>query len=101
MDRGREFIGQRIALPDAVTDLESSCPYLQAYAEKVAPTPVGSTASGRTASWWAEVLLLAGLGLELVVRREPYDRSLVSPWTKACRAGSSSLRTAAIHALRS
>ncbi|MFD7442804.1 GNAT family N-acetyltransferase [Streptomyces sp. NPDC059909] len=36
IDRGREFIGQYNALPDVVTDLESSRAFLQAYAEKTA-----------------------------------------------------------------
>lgn len=36
MDRGREFIGQFIGLPDRVTDLESSRAYLQGYADKAA-----------------------------------------------------------------
>ncbi|MGW9129292.1 GNAT family N-acetyltransferase [Streptomyces sp. NPDC055681] len=36
IDRGREFIGQHNALPDVVTDLESSRAFLQAYAEKTA-----------------------------------------------------------------
>jgi ribosomal-protein-serine acetyltransferase len=36
MERGREFIGQYITLPDFVTDLASSRAYLQAYAEKAA-----------------------------------------------------------------
>jgi RimJ/RimL family protein N-acetyltransferase len=36
MDRGREFIGQHIGLPDAVPDLESARAYLQSYAAKAA-----------------------------------------------------------------
>jgi ribosomal-protein-serine acetyltransferase len=36
MDRGREFIGQHIGLPDAVTDLESSRSFLRSYADKAA-----------------------------------------------------------------
>lgn len=36
IDRGREFIGQHNALPDIITDLESSRAFLQAYAEKAA-----------------------------------------------------------------
>jgi ribosomal-protein-serine acetyltransferase len=34
MDRGREFIGQYVSLPDVVTDLESARSYLKGYAEK-------------------------------------------------------------------
>ncbi|MGW1073904.1 GNAT family N-acetyltransferase [Streptomyces sp. NPDC002537] len=36
IDRGREFIGRYNALPDIVTDLESSRAYLQAYVDKTA-----------------------------------------------------------------
>lgn len=36
IDRGREFIGRFNALPDVVTDLESSRAFLRAYAEKAA-----------------------------------------------------------------
>lgn len=36
MDRGREFIGQFIELPDIVTDLESARAYLQQYADRAA-----------------------------------------------------------------
>ncbi|MFF4407533.1 GNAT family N-acetyltransferase [Streptomyces sp. NPDC001262] len=36
MDRGREFIGQFINLPDIVTDLESCRAYLQRYADRAA-----------------------------------------------------------------
>ncbi|MEU3771725.1 GNAT family protein [Streptomyces sp. NPDC032472] len=36
MDRGREYIGQHIVLPDVVTDLESARSFLSAYAQKAA-----------------------------------------------------------------
>ncbi|MEN8650740.1 GNAT family protein [Streptomyces sp. 21So2-11] len=36
MDRGREFIGRYIGLPDAATDLGSARAYLQSYADKQA-----------------------------------------------------------------
>ncbi|MFC5143408.1 GNAT family N-acetyltransferase [Streptomyces aureoversilis] len=36
MDRGREFIGQHIALADVVADLETSRAFLRSYAEKAA-----------------------------------------------------------------
>ncbi|MEV7565004.1 GNAT family N-acetyltransferase [Streptomyces tanashiensis] len=36
MDRGREFIGQHIGLPDVVADLDSARAYLRSYAEKAA-----------------------------------------------------------------
>lgn len=41
MDRGREFIGRFIKLPDAVTDIASSRAFLHGYAEKAA-TETGS-----------------------------------------------------------
>ncbi|MFC4012168.1 GNAT family N-acetyltransferase [Nonomuraea purpurea] len=36
MNRGREFIGRHIVVPDLVTDLESSRAFLQSYADKTA-----------------------------------------------------------------
>ncbi|MEU6930393.1 GNAT family protein [Streptomyces sp. NPDC046385] len=36
MDRGREFIGAHVGLPDVVTDLDSARRYLQGYADKTA-----------------------------------------------------------------
>ncbi|WP_306368987.1 GNAT family N-acetyltransferase [Nocardiopsis sp. CC223A] len=36
IDRGREFIGRYVGLPDLVTDLESSRAHLQRYADKTA-----------------------------------------------------------------
>lgn len=36
IERGREFIGRYVGLPDLVTDLESSRAYLQRYADKTA-----------------------------------------------------------------
>lgn len=36
MDRGREFIGAHVGLPDVVTDLDSARRYLQGYADKAA-----------------------------------------------------------------
>ncbi|WP_433518982.1 GNAT family N-acetyltransferase [Nonomuraea sp. CA-143628] len=55
MDRGREFIGQHIALPDAVTDLESSRSYLRAYAEKAAADV------GRIYGIWTDGKLVGGV----------------------------------------
>lgn len=55
MDRGREFIGQHIALPDRVTDLLSSRSYLQAYAEKVAVD------AGRIFGIWTGGALVGGV----------------------------------------
>ncbi|MEV0350093.1 GNAT family protein [Nonomuraea sp. NPDC050680] len=55
MDRGREFIGQHIALPDVVTDLESSRSYLRAYAEKAAADV------GRIYGIWTDGDLVGGV----------------------------------------
>lgn len=55
MDRGREFIGQHIALPDVVTDLESSRSYLRAYAEKTAADV------GRIYGIWTDGELVGGV----------------------------------------
>ncbi|MGW3624104.1 GNAT family N-acetyltransferase [Streptomyces sp. NPDC000880] len=55
MDRGREFIGRYIALPDVVTDLESSRSYLQAYAEKAAAD------AGRIYGIWTDGKLVGGV----------------------------------------
>lgn len=55
IDRGREFIGRYVGLPDAVTDLESSRSYLQAYAEKTAAD------AGRIHGIWADGTLVGGV----------------------------------------
>ncbi|TJZ57142.1 GNAT family N-acetyltransferase [Streptomyces piniterrae] len=55
IDRGREFIGQYIALPDAVADLESSRAFLQAYAEKAAAD------TGRIHGIWTDGKLVGGV----------------------------------------
>ncbi|TMR94497.1 GNAT family N-acetyltransferase [Nonomuraea basaltis] len=55
MDRGREFIGQYVGLPDVVTDLESSRSYLQAYAEKAAAD------TGRIYGIWTDGKLVGGV----------------------------------------
>jgi RimJ/RimL family protein N-acetyltransferase len=55
IDRGREFIGRHITLPDAVTDLASSRAVLQAYAEKAA------TDSGRICGIWTGGTLVGGV----------------------------------------
>lgn len=55
MERGREFIGQHIALPDVVTDLESSRSYLRAYAEKAAADV------GRIYGIWSDGGLVGGV----------------------------------------
>lgn len=55
MDRGREFIGRYVGLPDAVTDAESSRSFLQRYAEKAA------TDTGRIYGIWADGKLVGGV----------------------------------------
>ncbi|WP_345631039.1 GNAT family N-acetyltransferase [Rugosimonospora acidiphila] len=55
MDRGREFIGRYIALPDAVTDLASSREFLQSYADKVAAD------RGGVYGIWADGTLVGGV----------------------------------------
>ncbi len=55
MDRGREFIGRFIGLPDAVTDLHSSRVYLERYAEKAASD------TGRIHGIWLEGQLVGGV----------------------------------------
>ncbi|MFI6740668.1 GNAT family N-acetyltransferase [Nonomuraea sp. NPDC050451] len=55
MDRGREFVGQFIALPDKVTDLESSRSLLLSYAEKAA------TDTGRIYGIWTDGTLVGGV----------------------------------------
>jgi RimJ/RimL family protein N-acetyltransferase len=55
MDRGREFIGQHIALPDVVTDVESSRSFLQGYAEKAAAD------AGRIDGIWTDGELVGGV----------------------------------------
>lgn len=55
IDRGREYIGQYIALPDAVTDLESSRAYLRSYAEKAA------AGTGRIDGIWTGGELVGGV----------------------------------------
>jgi RimJ/RimL family protein N-acetyltransferase len=55
MNRGREFIGQYIGLPDAVTDLESSRSFLQSYADKAAAD------TGRIHGIWTHGKLVGGV----------------------------------------
>jgi ribosomal-protein-serine acetyltransferase len=55
MDRGREFIGRHIALPDFVTDVESSRSFLQSYAEKAASD------TGRIYGIWTGGTLVGGV----------------------------------------
>ncbi|MFC5815806.1 MULTISPECIES: GNAT family N-acetyltransferase [Nonomuraea] len=55
IDRGREFIGRYVGLPDSVTDLESSLAFLRAYAEKAASD------TGRVYGIWVDGELAGGV----------------------------------------
>lgn len=55
MNRGREFVGQYIALADAVTDLESSRAFLQSYADRTAAD------TGRLYGIWTDDELVGGV----------------------------------------
>ncbi|MGP3989485.1 GNAT family N-acetyltransferase [Streptomyces sp. 3N207] len=56
IERGREFIGQHVGLPDANKDLESARAFLQSYAEKAA------TDTGRIHGiWTADGKLVGGV----------------------------------------
>jgi len=55
MDRGREFIGRFVDLPDLVTDLASSRVFLRRYADKAA------TDTGRIYGIWLDGKLVGGV----------------------------------------
>jgi ribosomal-protein-serine acetyltransferase len=55
IERGREFIGRHVGLPDKITDLESSRAYLTAYAEKWAAN------AGRMYGIWMDGRLVGGV----------------------------------------
>ncbi|MER7165236.1 GNAT family protein [Micromonospora sp. NPDC000207] len=55
IDRGREFIGRYVGLPDLVTDLESSRTYLLSYAERAAAD------TGRIHGIWSGGQLVGGV----------------------------------------
>ncbi|MFE0106084.1 GNAT family N-acetyltransferase [Streptomyces sp. NPDC059009] len=55
IDRGRDFIGRYVGLPDLVTDLESARGWLQRYADKAAAD------SGRLYGIWLDGLLVGGV----------------------------------------
>ncbi|UBU18111.1 GNAT family N-acetyltransferase [Nonomuraea gerenzanensis] len=55
MERGREFIGRFIALPDAVVDQASSRAFLQAYADKAAAD------TARIYGIWTDGTLVGGV----------------------------------------
>ncbi|MET9345217.1 GNAT family N-acetyltransferase [Streptomyces termitum] len=55
MDRGREFVGEHIALADAVHDLDSARAFLRAYADKAASD------TGRLYGIWSDGTLVGGV----------------------------------------
>ncbi|GAA1720120.1 hypothetical protein GCM10009809_14820 [Isoptericola hypogeus] len=55
IDRGREFIGRFVGLPDRITDLDSSRSFLAAYAQKAA------TDTGRLYGIWTDGTLVGGV----------------------------------------
>ncbi|MDH2426877.1 GNAT family protein [Sphaerisporangium sp. TRM90804] len=55
MNRGREFVGRHIGLPDAAADLESARGWLQSYADKTAAD------AGRLYGIWLDGLLVGGV----------------------------------------
>jgi RimJ/RimL family protein N-acetyltransferase len=55
IERGRDFIGRHIALPDRVTDLESSRAFLRSYADKAAAD------AGRIYGLWTDGKLVGGV----------------------------------------
>lgn len=55
MDRGREFIGRHVGLPDVAADLDSARRWLQVYADKTA------TDAGRLYGIWLDGLLVGGV----------------------------------------
>ncbi|MFG1945312.1 GNAT family N-acetyltransferase [Nonomuraea sp. NPDC048826] len=55
MERGREFIGQYVGLPDRVTDLESSRSFLRTYADKA------TADTGRIYGIWTGGKLVGGV----------------------------------------
>ncbi|WP_052864316.1 GNAT family N-acetyltransferase [Streptomyces niger] len=55
MDRGRNYIGRHVGLPDAATDLDSARRWLQSYADKAAAD------TGRLYGIWLDGLLVGGV----------------------------------------
>ena len=55
MDRGREYIGRYVALPDRATDLVSATAFLQTYADKAAAD------TGRLYGIWSDGVLVGGV----------------------------------------
>ncbi|MCX4639030.1 GNAT family N-acetyltransferase [Streptomyces sp. RPA4-5] len=55
MDRGREYIGRYVSLPDRTTDLASTMAFLQTYADKAAAD------TGRLYGIWSDGVLVGGV----------------------------------------
>ncbi|MFJ8675228.1 GNAT family N-acetyltransferase [Streptomyces sp. NPDC093589] len=55
MNRGRDYIGRYVGLPDAAADLDSARGWLQSYADKTA------TDTGRLYGIWLDGLLVGGV----------------------------------------
>ncbi|MFG2094062.1 GNAT family N-acetyltransferase [Streptomyces sp. NPDC048612] len=55
MDRGREYIGRFVSMPDRVTDLASATSLLQLYADKAAAD------TGRFYGIWSDGVLIGGV----------------------------------------
>ncbi|NEA52853.1 GNAT family N-acetyltransferase [Streptomyces sp. SID13666] len=55
MDRGREYIGQHVGLPDVTADLDSARNWLQSYADRTAAD------AGRLYGIWLDGLLVGGV----------------------------------------
>ncbi|MFJ6749218.1 GNAT family N-acetyltransferase [Streptomyces sp. NPDC091266] len=55
MNRGRDYIGRYVGLPDAAADLDSARGWLQSYADKAA------TDTGRLYGIWLDGLLVGGV----------------------------------------
>ena len=55
MDRGRDYIGRYVGLPDAAADLDSARGWLQSYADRAAAD------SGRLYGIWLDGLLVGGV----------------------------------------
>jgi ribosomal-protein-serine acetyltransferase len=55
IERGRDFIGRYIGLPDVITDLDASRAYLRSYADKAAAD------TGRIYGIWVDETLVGGV----------------------------------------
>ncbi|WP_432085390.1 MULTISPECIES: GNAT family N-acetyltransferase [unclassified Streptomyces] len=79
MDRGREYVGQHIGLPDVVTDLDSARSFLRSYAEKAVND------AGRILGIWAGGTLVGGVMLRTM--DVTYGTAEVGCWLEPSAAG--------------